>query len=191
MRTPPVLRNLTIGMIGAGTMGQAIIKGLIARGLLPHQLAVADPDTKTRRRVAQRFHLHAHSNNLHVLCYADVIVLAVKPQQFPELISQIALHVTRRHLVVSIAAGITLTWLQSKLPGVPIVRVMPNLPATVGLGFSAITSGRHATVRHRMLVRELFRAVGDVVELPEHHFNAITAVSGSGPAYVFFLVKAL
>ncbi len=170
-------------------MGQAIIGGLVARGLSRRQLVVADPNPGTRRRVAQRFHLHVHSDNLHVLRDAKIIVLAVKPQQFPELIAQLALHLTRRHLVISIAAGMTLRWLQARLPRVAIIRVMPNLPATVGCGFSAMTVGRQATPMHRTIARAIFEAVGEVVELPERYFDSITAVSGSGPAYVFFLVQ--
>ncbi len=185
----PSLRDVTVGVIGTGKMGQAIIKGLMARGLSRRQLVVADPNHKTRRRVARQFHLHVHSDNLHVLHDADVIIVAVKPQQFPELIAQLAPHLTRRHLIVSIAAGITLRWLQTRLPSVTVIRVMPNLPATVGCGFSAIAAGRHAASRHRMVARAIFEAVGDVVELPERYFDSITAVSGSGPAYVFFLVQ--
>ncbi len=171
-------------------MGSAIVQGLLAHGLPARRLAVADPDPATRRRAAQRFHLHVHGNNLHVLRDAQVVIVAVKPQQFPGLIAQMAPHLTRRHLVISIAAGITVRWLQQRLPGVPMIRVMPNLPATVGCGFSAIAPGRHATREHLKIAERIFQAVGETVELPERHFDAITAVSGSGPAYVFFLVDA-
>jgi pyrroline-5-carboxylate reductase len=92
--------------------------------------------------------------------------------------------------VISIAAGRPLRWLQARLPGIAVMRAMPNLPATVGCGFSAVAAGCCATPRDRAMARALFGAVGQVLELPERHFHAITAVSGSGPAYVFFLARA-
>ena len=184
------LRGVRIGFIGAGTMGQALIKGLLTHGVSPKRLAVAEQNPDTRRRVAQQFHLHVHSQNLHVARDASVIILAVKPQQVPEVVSMLAPHLGRRHLVISIAAGITLRWLKARLPGVPVIRVMPNLPATVAQGFSAITASRDTTSSHRALARAIFSAVGEVVELPERYFDAVTAVSGSGPAYLFYLIQA-
>ncbi|MDP3723803.1 MAG: pyrroline-5-carboxylate reductase [Candidatus Omnitrophota bacterium] len=186
-KIPPVLRGKTIGIIGAGTMGQALIKGLLARGLPLRAVRAADPDGQARRRVQRRFGVRVIEENARVVRESDIILLAVKPQQLPEVTVQIAPHLTRRQLVVSIAAGITLRWLQGRLRGIPVVRVMPNLPATVGCGFSAMAAGRAAGSRDRAIARALFEAVGAVVELPERSFDAITAVSGSGPAYVFFL----
>ncbi|MBI3011790.1 MAG: pyrroline-5-carboxylate reductase [Candidatus Omnitrophica bacterium] len=183
------LRGLTIGVIGAGTMGRALIQGLLAQGFPRRAVLAADPSA-TARAAARRLGLAATDDNASVVRRSDVVILAVKPQQFPELMAEIASAVGPRQLVISIAAGITLRWLQARLPGVPLVRVMPNLAATVGSGFSAIASGRRATTRHRAIALAIFGAVGDVVEVPERCFDAITAVSGSGPAYVFFLVQA-
>ena len=180
----------TIGFIGAGTMGQALIKGLLAHGVSPRRLWAADARRAARRQVARRFRIRVTEDNRELVRHARILVLAVKPQQFLDVLKQLNGHLTRRHLVISIAAGITLRWLQTRLPGVPVVRVMPNLPATVGCGFSAISLGRSTRPRHRAATLALFGAVGDVVELPERHFDAVTAVSGSGPAYVFFLVQA-
>ena len=184
------LGSKRIGLIGTGTMGQALIKGLLANGTPRRALHAADPSARTRRDVRRRFHLALTADNVRVVRRSDIVILAVKPQQFPDVIAQIAPHVSRRQLVISIAAGIRLPWLASWLPGVPLVRVMPNLPATVGCGYSAIALGRAATARHRAIAKALFGAVGEVVELPERQFDAVTAVSGSGPAYVFFLVEA-
>ncbi len=183
------LRGRVIGIIGAGTMGQALIKGLLAHGLSRGALRVADPSVKARRVVRRRFRLQAVGRSASVVRESDILILAVKPQQFPTLVRELAAQLTRRHLVISIAAGVSLRWLQARLPGIPMVRAMPNLPATVGCGFTAVAPGRLAVSRHRAIASALFGAVGAVAELPERYFHAVTAVSGSGPAYVFFLVS--
>lgn len=179
---------MKIAFIGSGKMGQALIKGLMASGTPARHLAAADADAGIRRAVANAFRIRVTADNAAAAKGADVLVLAVKPQQFPEVIGALSAHVTRTQLVISIAAGIPVRWLEQRLRGVPVVRVMPNLPATVGQGFAAMVRGRHATAKHLAVARTIFEAAGTVVELPERHFDAITAVSGSGPAYVFFLV---
>jgi pyrroline-5-carboxylate reductase len=181
---------MTIGIIGSGKMGQALIKGLLAHGVSRRAIRAADESAAIRAQVRRRFRVSVTNRNAAVARQADVLILAVKPQQLPQALAELSPSLGRRQLVISIAAGITLRWLQRRLPGTAVIRVMPNLPATVGCGFAAMAAGRAATPRHRAIARELFEAVGDVVELPERHFNAITAVSGSGPAYVFFLVHA-
>ena len=109
-------------------MGQALIKGLLAHGTPRRALMAADPNARTRRDVRRRFRLAVDEDNARVVRRSDIILLAVKPQQLPDVIAEIAPHVRRRQLVISIAAGIRLRWLASRLPGVPLVRVMPNLP---------------------------------------------------------------
>ena len=183
------LQGLTVSVIGAGKMGQALLKGLLASGVSRHRLRAADASSMIRGRVSRRFGLTARQDNIVTARGADVIILAVKPQQMSEVTAQLAPHLRRNQLVISIAAGITLRWLQVRLKGLPVIRVMPNLPATVGSGFSAIAPGRAATVRHRAMAIALFGAVGAVCEVPERQLDAVTAVSGSGPAYVFFLAQ--
>ena len=183
-------RGIAIGIIGAGTMGQALIRGLLAQGIARRTLRAADPDARKRRQVSRSFRIRTEADNGRVARASEIVILAVKPQQVPDVVPRLAPHLTRRHLVISIVAGIPLRWLQARLPGVPLVRVMPNLPATVGAGFAAMVPGRTATARHRRIARAVFEAVGEVVELPERFFDAVTAVSGSGPAYVFFLAQA-
>lgn len=186
--TPP--GGTRVGLIGTGKMGQAVIGGLIAKGVRPSQITGAEANAATRRRVARKFGIRVSADAAAVAGRAQVLVLAVKPQQFPELLREIAPSVRRTTLVISIAAGITLRWMARRLPGAALARVMPNLPATVGAGFSALAFGPGLNARHRAQARALCAAVGRVVELPERHFDAITAVSGSGPAYVFYLVQA-
>ncbi len=183
------LRGLTIGVIGAGTMGQALLRGLLATGVPARALRAADADAGMRRQV-QRLRIRVVADNAALVKASDVVILAVKPQQLAAVAARIRPRLSSRHLVVSIAAGIPLRWLQTHLGTTALIRVMPNLPATVGAGFAAVAPHRMTSARQRAIARAIFGAVGDVVELPERDFDAVTAVSGSGPAYVFFLVQA-
>jgi pyrroline-5-carboxylate reductase len=171
-------------------MGQALIQGLIRDGAARPALGAADRDAAARSAVRRRFRVWTTPDNAALVRRSDIIVLAVKPQQCPDVVAALAPSLETRHLVVSIAAGVTLTWLARRLPRARLMRVMPNLPATVGQGFSGIAAGRGATRRDRAVVRAMFEAVGDAVDVPERLLNAVTAVSGSGPAYVFLLVEA-
>ncbi len=188
-KTMKALRSHTFGFIGAGKMGQALIQGLLSQGVAPRAILVADPSAVMRRQ-ARRLGIRPASDNCEVACRASVVVLAVKPQHMAAALEEIAPCLTRSQLVISIAAGITLRWLQGRLRRVAVIRAMPNLPATVRQGLTAIPLGRLASARHRALAQAFFGAAGHVCELPERMFDAITAVSGSGPAYVFFLVRA-
>ena len=169
-------------------MGRALIAGLRAEGVSGRSILAMDPSAAMRGR-ARRLGVRATADSCEVACTGDVIVLAVKPQQMASVVAELAPCISRRQLVVSIAAGITLRWLHTRLPGVPIIRVMPNLPATVQQGFAAYALGRRATPRHRAIVQTMFGAVGEAMEVPERLLDAVTAVSGSGPAYVFFLAR--
>ena len=170
-------------------MGQALIKGLRASGVGGSRLIAADASAEMLRLARKRYGVRTTRHNREAVRKAEVIVLAVKPQQMPDVLADLAPELRGTQLVISIAAGMSLRWLRARMPGVPVIRVMPNLPATVGEGFSALAAGPGATTRHRALAAALFGAVGQTCELPERHFDAITAVSGSGPAYLFFLVR--
>jgi len=184
------LQRKTVGFIGAGTMGQALMRGLIARGLRPRALIASDPRGAMRRRVG-RLRVRTTASNCEIACEADLIILAVKPQEVFSVLEEVGECVHKRQLVISIAAGVTRAALQARLPGMPLVRVMPNLPATVGQGFAAYALGRYASARHRAMIETVFNAVGVSVELPERLLDAVTAVSGSGPAYLFYLAQVL
>jgi len=184
------LQGKTVGFIGAGTMGQALLHGLLACGVRPRSLIASDPRGAIRRSL-RRLRVRTTSSNCEIACEADVIVLAVKPQELLSVLDAVGECISRKQLVISIAAGVTRRALQARLPGVPLARVMPNLPATVGLGFAAYALGRHAGTRHRAIVEAIFASVGQAVELPERRLDAVTAVSGSGPAYLFYLAQAL
>ncbi|MGF1661155.1 MAG: pyrroline-5-carboxylate reductase [Kineosporiaceae bacterium] len=172
-------------------MGGALLAGLARAGWGPGELLVVEPDAARLAAVAG-----AHGpapTDLAGAAAADVVVVAVKPAQVAALLAELASGLgTRRPVVVSIAAGVTTAALERALPeGVPVVRVMPNTPALVGEGASALSPGRHAGEPHLGLAERVMTAVGTAVRVPESLQGAVTALSGSGPAYVFHLVDAM
>ena len=180
-------------MIGAGNMGQALIKGLRAAGVPSKRMLVVESNPVSRQRVSRRDHV-VMTTLERVARRCDVVLVAVKPQDIRAVLEQLARRLTsrRRHvLVISIAAGVKLAALERILGRAAVVRVMPNLPAKVGCAISAVAAGRFATSSHRALARAIFRCVGEVVELPERLFDVVTAISGSGPAYFFLIFQAL
>ena len=188
-----VLRRKTIGIIGAGNMGQALIKGLIQTGVAPKRLAVVEAESQRAHLVARRTGVRAVALS-QAARECDVVILAVKPQDLaPVLIDLREQVLKRRHrvLIISIAAGVRLASIESVLGHVPVVRAMPNLPATVGEGLTALTRGRFATATDMAVANAIFQSVGDVMELPERLFDLVTAISGSGPAYFFLIFQAL
>lgn len=188
-----MLKGRTIGIIGAGNMGQALLRGLLRAGVASRRLLVVEAHPAAARRVSRS--VGVHITTLQALVQrCDVIVVAVKPQDIRpvlEKVAQVSRTQRRKPLVLSIAAGVTLSALQRHAHGLPVIRLMPNLPAKVGCGITALTAGRLANVSHRTLATAVFSSVGDVVEVPERMFDAVTAISGSGPAYFFLILKAL
>ncbi len=187
---PKALRALRLTIIGTGKMGQAILKGLLASGVPKRHIVGVEASSEMRAHVSRRFGIRVTDALGPGVKDATVVLLAVKPQQMAQVAAELRPLLSSKQLVISIAAGITLQWLASRLGARALIRVMPNLPATIGAGFSAIASGRKATPAHRRMAQALFGVVGETVVLDERLFDAVTAVSGSGPAYVFYLVRA-
>jgi len=190
----PSLRGKTIGMIGAGHMGQALIRGLRSAGVPATRLLVVEPKAGARRMVTRRDRVEfVRLTDIASRC--DVGILAVKPQEaagvLRELAGALSSSARRRMLVISIAAGLRLRAIERELGRAAVVRVMPNLAAKVGCAISAMAAGRWATRAHRETAEAIFQSVGEVVALPERHFDAVTALSGSGPAYFFLIFQAL
>ena len=188
------LAHTTIGLIGAGNMGQALLKGLLASGVPAKRLQVLEANPDTRRAVENRFGLRATSlETLAKKC--RVVILAVKPQDAPSVLAEFGRLVraqpSGKILVMSIAAGLQIRALERWLGCCPLIRVMPNLGATVGSSISAMAWGRWVKPSHRALAKAICESVGEVVELPERLFDTVTAVSGSGPAYFFLIFQAL
>ncbi|MDB4987324.1 MAG: proC [Myxococcaceae bacterium] len=182
-----------LAFLGAGNMARALLRGCLSRaGLAPEQLGVADSAPQVLAQAAQEFGVRAFANNAEATSWARVIVLAVKPQVLPAVLFEIAPYLTPDKLVISIAAGVTTTRVSEGLGGhARVVRAMPNTPAIVGEGATAIVGGRSASSDDLRASDELFRSVGLVVHVAESMMDAVTGLSGSGPAYAFIAIEAL
>ena len=185
------MRTEQIAFIGGGNMAEAILGGLLAGGVsTPQRLRVADIAPERRAWLAETYAVNVTDDAAEAVRDAAVVILAVKPQQAAEVLGTVAPALSPAQLMVSICAGLSTTTLESWVPA-RVARVMPNLPALVGKGVSAICGGSRATAADLDLVAELFAAVGLVVRLPESQMNEVTALSGSGPGYVFAFIEAL
>lgn len=181
----------TIAILGAGKIGEALLSGLLATGTHPHQLTFAERSVARSEELTARYGVRSLSV-AEAVAGADVVIVAVKPQDIDTLLEQMAAAITDGTLVVSLAAGLPTSLYERHLPeGTAVVRVMPNTPLLVGEAMSAISPGTHATGEHLQVVEDLLATVGRVVRVPESQQDAVTALSGSGPAYFFFLVEAM
>jgi len=183
----------TIAFVGAGNMAGALIRGLIGTATVRADMIIAaDPDQARRNALAEELGIRTTASNEDAVRHANVIVLATKPQLFAQVLPGISAALRPDTLVVSIAAGISTSMIEASLPpGSRVVRTMPNTPALVGAGATAIAAGPHATEADLDLVEALFRSVGISVRVPEEQIDAVTGLSGSGPAYVFAMIEAL
>jgi pyrroline-5-carboxylate reductase len=182
-----------LAILGGGRMGEALLSGLLRSGhALPEQIHVTVRSAARAAQLAAEHGVGTSTDSRAAAKDADVIIVAVKPQNMRELLEQIGSVVGPEQTVVSVAAGITTATIEQALrAGVPVVRVMSNVPVQVDEAMSAIAGGSHATARHLDLAEGLLRPVGKVVQLPEEHLDAVTALSGSGPAYFFLLAEAM
>jgi pyrroline-5-carboxylate reductase len=182
-----------IGFLGAGQMATALARGWLAAGLArPERIAASDPLPQARQAFTAETGITATADNREVVASADLVVLAVKPQNMTALMADVRTAVTPRHLVVSIAAGINLKQLGEGLGSDRrLIRVMPNTPCLVGASAAAYTRGETATSEDVALVDRLMNAVGRAFPLPEHLLDAVTGLSSSGPAFVYVIVEAL
>ena len=185
--------GLKLGFLGAGKMATALARGLVKAGLVaPEAVIASDPYESARVAITREAGVKATASNREVLTSASVVILAVKPDQVGDLLAEIRPQFTGSHLLISIAAGVPLSRLESALPpGARVVRVMPNTPALVGASASAFATGKSATAEDAQLVQKLFATVGLAFQLKEALLDAVTGLSGSGPAYAFLIIEAL
>ncbi|MDQ1466851.1 MAG: pyrroline-5-carboxylate reductase [Actinomycetota bacterium] len=173
-------------------MGAAFAGGLLESTFEPSDLAVAEIDADRRRELEARFpEVRIVPSVSWAVADADVVVVCLKPADVAAALEAAGSALGSEALVLSIAAGVTIAALEAAAPGRPVVRAMPNTPATIGLGAAAMAAGTHAHDGHLDLAEELLGALGLVVRLPEHLLDAVTGLSGSGPAYVFLVAEAL
>lgn len=183
----------SVGFIGAGNIGEAMLRGLLTAGTVsPDRCWVANKCNDERlARIARQWGVHTTRDKARLMRHGEVIVVAVKPQDTPDVLREIGPHAEPRHLVVSVAAGVPLEVFEAALSRVPVVRAMPNTSTAVGASATAICAGRWAEHGHVAVVRQIFEAVGRVVVVPEPFFDTVTGLSGSGPAYVYLLAEAM
>jgi pyrroline-5-carboxylate reductase len=181
----------TIAVLGAGKIGEALLSGLLSGGRAPEQLLFTERYAERAAALSKQYGVRAVDVPT-AAAEADVLVVAVKPQDIAPVLASLAPVVTTKHLIVSLCAGLPTSLYERSLPkGVPVVRVMPNTPMLVGQAMSAISPGKHASPEHLGTVEEILSTVGEVIRVPEAQQDAVTALSGSGPAYFFFLVEAM
>jgi len=182
-----------LGFIGSGNMATALVKGLIKSGLYhSDQLMASDKDEEQLRKISEQFGLKVYASNKDLVGECQNVVLAVKPQSIREVLEGVKGEIKDVNLIISIAAGIPLKMIQSILDReIPLIRVMPNTPALIQKGVSALASGQHATTEHMDIAKTIFEAVGKTVIVPEEMMDAVTALSGSGPGYVFKVMECL
>ncbi len=183
----------TIAFIGGGNMARALVRGLVGTATVDaKQIIAADPDEPKLRSLRDELDIRITGDNAEAVQAADVVILATKPQVFARLLPGVAAAIGPDALLISVAAGIPTGLIERALPdGARVVRTMPNTPALVGAGATAIAAGSNATEADLELAEILFRSVGISVRVPEEQLDAVTGLSGSGPAYVFAMVEAL
>lgn len=187
-----------IGFIGGGVMGEALLSRLVAANIYqPAAVIVSELQAERRSYLAEKYAVKVTADVQEIVkSGVQAIVLAVKPQIFAAIATELSDLLNLHHsqsppVIISILAGVKLSQLETAFAGLPIIRAMPNTPATVGAGITAISLGCHASDTHKQIAEQIFGAVGEVVEVTETLMDAVTGLSGSGPAYVAIMVEAL
>jgi pyrroline-5-carboxylate reductase len=187
-----MLDGKKIGFIGGGNMAEAIIKGLLAGGIPAGAIMVAEPVPLRRDFLSAEYSAEVTDDNLDVARQADIIILAIKPQVAASVLTGLEPVISSSTLIISIMAGISTGFIEDILTnGVRVVRCMPNTPALIQAAATALSPGKKATGEDLEIAREIFSLVGVVVTVPEKQMDAVTGLSGSGPAYVFTFIEAL
>ncbi|YAF97946.1 MAG: pyrroline-5-carboxylate reductase [Nodularia sp. CChRGM 3473] len=187
--------TIKFGLIGGGVMGEALLSRLIVRGIYqPSEVIVSEPLPTRQNFLRQQYDVTVTTENSLVFKQAsEVVFLAVKPQVFSAIAQELAdvITIELSPVVISILAGVSLSQLEAAFPQLPVIRAMPNTPATVGAGITAMCLGAYTNAKHHQIAQQVFSAVGEVVEVSEMLMDAVTGLSGSGPAYVALMVEAL
>ncbi|HEY5518194.1 MAG TPA: pyrroline-5-carboxylate reductase [Cellulomonas sp.] len=181
-----------LAILGGGVMGEALLTGVLGSGWGVDDVVVSERSASRAEELSARYGVRAADGNAGAVRLADVVVVALKPKDIGAVLTEVVGSLRAGTLLVSVAAGLPCAFYEQRLPaGTPVVRVMPNTPAVIGKGASAISAGTHATEQHLALTERILARSGLVVRADEKDLDAVTAISGSGPAYVFYVVDAL
>ncbi|MCH7913195.1 MAG: pyrroline-5-carboxylate reductase, partial [Deltaproteobacteria bacterium] len=187
------MRDKKIGVIGGGKIGSALIRGILKAGLVhKDQIIASAPRDSVRQSLAKESGIRVTSGNVEVTEFADTVILTVKPQIIDSVLQEISRKIGVKKLLISVAAGVPLARIEGYLPkGSRVVRVMTNTPCVVGVAASAYARGSHATKEDLDRVERILKSVGIALQLEERYLDAVTGLSGSGPAYVFLFIESL
>lgn len=183
--------------LGAGSMAEAMVKGILAAGLFPPQQITVSNRSNTRRlyEIETAYGVNTCQSKEHKAARAaaaDIIIVAVKPFDVAAALENVRLTITPHHLIISVAAGVSTTAIETYLGGgVPVIRAMPNTSSFVQESATAISAGDHVSAEHMMVAQEIFSAIGTAIIVEEEQLDAVTGLSGSGPAYIYYIVEAL
>ena len=192
-----MLKNKKIGFIGGGNMAEAIIKGMLSSSTISgSNIFVSEPNKSRQTFLISEYKIKVMKDNLDLVKKTDVLIVAVKPQIIRQVLKDVAEHITAQKLVISVAAGVPISQIEKALSNgkkkkPSIVRTMPNTPSVVQEGVTAITVGEGVGKSDLKISHEIFQSVGRTVEVPEDQIDAVTGLSGSGPAYIFMIIEAL
>jgi pyrroline-5-carboxylate reductase len=182
--------SVKLGVIGGGVMGSAIVSRLLAQGIYqPTEILISEPTLPQRESLQQLYGVGVTGDN-NLATIAPVLLLAIKPQIFGKVVGELAQPIPAQ-LIISILAGVSIAQLEQAFPDRAAIRAMPNTPATVGMGMTAISTGNQVSTAQLELATQLFQAVGEVVTVPESLMDAVTGLSGSGPAFIAIAIEAL
>lgn len=182
--------NNNISFIGCGKMGEAILSGIILSGIYKEKnIYFFDPNSKRKNLIKRQYKINFVKNNNQLIKKSKVIVLAVKPQAIKKVLDEIKGSISKEHLIISIAAGIKIKTIE-KVLGCKVVRVMPNTPCLIGRGISAICYSKNVSKKDKKNAQRIFKSLGEIVSIDEWNMNAVTALSGSGPAFFYRLTQA-
>ncbi|MBD1821982.1 pyrroline-5-carboxylate reductase [Cyanobacteria bacterium FACHB-DQ100] len=178
------------GLIGGGMMGEALLSRLVAQNVFDSAaIVVSEPNRSRQEFLAQQYHVQVTEQNRQA-ADCEIVLLAIKPQIFPQVAEELANQQVSA-LVISILAGTTIAQLEAAFPNAPVIRAMPNTPAAVGAGITAIAPGQRVEPHHIEQAKQILSTVGEVVEVPESMLDAVTGLSGSGPGYLAIVIEAL
>ena len=188
-----MFKNYKIGFIGAGTMGKAIIGGLINSGfILKDEIIASEISQNAAEKVSSKIGIVTTLDNNELVEKSDIIVLCVKPHIVKTILESVKKSLSSDKLLISIAAGVSTSFIEEILDKqVPVIRIMPNTPALVGEGMSVICKGKYTSEKQMEYAGELFSKVGRCLEIDEKYINAVTGISGSGPAFMYLIIEAL